>query len=137
MKKIKMYLCCALCVLMLFGCSKKDDSKRVVGSNEEIAISLINDIIENNYDDFNQKYCFTGNVAETVRTGRFESVLKPYFDNFGDFEGQEKDYVEETGQFTYIYFPMHFKNEDINIIVTMNQNQEVVDIDFDSYNESN
>ena len=93
MKKIKMYLCCVLCVLMLFGCSKKDDSKRVVGSNEEIAISLINDIIENDYNDFNQKYCFTGNVAETVRTGRFESVLKPYFDNFGDFEGQEKDYV--------------------------------------------
>lgn len=136
MKKSKFfYLCCIICLFTILGCSRNNEDKRVVGSNDEIVISFVDDILNSNYTDLKYRYKFSGNIGETIRTGRFESILKPYFDQFGNFKEQEQYYQTKSEQFTSFVFPTHFENESVNIVVIINQNQEIIDLNFESYQE--
>lgn len=65
-------------IFVLVGCSKKDPSKKVTGTNEEIAVSLFQDMMNNDYDDLYDKYDFTKELDEIARSKRFASILSPY-----------------------------------------------------------
>lgn len=91
-------------ILALVGCSKKNPSKKITGTNEEIACSK-----------------------------RFASILSPYFSTLGSLKSKEAYYSQEKANCTFVYFPCHFENGDFNVVVTMSEDQKVANVSFNDY----
>ena len=135
MKKLVNLMISLVCICMLAGCTKKDLSKKVTGTNEEIAVMLFEDIISGDYDDFYDKYNFTPELDELARSKRFGSILSPYFNMMGKLESREDDYTQDKAKCTFVYFPCHFENGDLNVVITINENQEIANVSFNDYQE--
>lgn len=135
MKRLHYLIICLVCICMLGGCTKKDLSKKVTGTNEEIAVMLFEDIINEDYDDLYNKYSFTSELDELARSKRFGSILSPYFNMMGQLESREDDYTQDKANCTFVYFPCHFEKGDLNVVVTVNDKQEIANVSFNNYQE--
>lgn len=133
MKRLHYLIICLVCICMLGGCTKKDLSKKVTGTNEEIAVMLFEDIINEDYDDLYNKYSFTSELDELARSKRFGSILSPYFNMMGKLESREDDYTQDKANCTFVYFPCHFEKGDLNVVVTVNDKQEIANVSFNDY----
>ena len=135
MKRLHYLIICLVCIGMLGGCTKKDLSEKVTGTNEEIAIMLFEDILSEDYDDLYDKYSFTSELDELARSKRFGSILSPYFNMMGQLESKETYYTQDKANCTFVYFPCHFEKGDLNVVVTVNDKQEIANVSFNDYQE--
>ncbi len=133
MRKLGNVILSLALIFVLVGCSKKDPSKKVTGTNDEIAVSLFQDMMNNDYDDLYDKYDFTKELDEIARSKRFASILSPYFSTLGSFKSSEVYYSQEKANCTFVYFPCHFENGDFNVVVTMSEDQKVANVSFNDY----
>lgn len=137
MKKLKVLLVCICCTIILFGCGKKaDESKRVQGTKDEIAQSLINDMIAGDYEDVYDKYAFSKELDDIAKSGRFESILTPYFNMLGNISGIEEPFHNEVAGTYIVHFPSHCELGDINIVITFDSEDKISNVRFTTYHTS-
>ena len=82
-----------------------------------------------------KRYDFTKELDEIARSKRFASILSPYFSTLGSLKSKEAYYSQEKANCTFVYFPCHFENGDLNVVITINENQEIANVSFNDYQE--
>ncbi len=134
MKKLTKLIMC--CLLLLSGCQKKEEEvNKIIGSKEEIAISLIQDCADQNYKNLYQKYDFDNAMLELVNNKQLEQTLKPSFIQLGNIKEIKQTSSYNTAGYQIIEVPVMFSKQNANIIIAFNSQNQIAGINFNEYSD--
>lgn len=123
-----------LCCILLFGCNEKsDNSIKIEGTQEEIALSICNDMINENYKDLNKKYDFSDNLEDYAKGTRFEGIIGPSIKALGKYISKEECFTSESAGYSIVNIPTHFENQDVNFVIIFDKNNAIYMINISEY----
>lgn len=134
MKRLKTFMICMLCSCLfvsLGGCSKKDETKLVTGTKEEIALSFANDFKDKDFTDFEEKYIFADQLNSL--SGRIANILQTNINTIGNILSFEEPFTENVVDYTIVHIPTHFDSSDYNMAVWFTAEDEISNCTFEEY----
>ncbi len=136
MKKI---IAAVLCAILIFtaGCAKKESTPEVDTSDlEETALSLVEDLVNKDYDSAYNNYTYTSKMQEVISVEFFDKNIGGSFQKLGEYKEAKTPFATQQKEYIIISVPLVFSDSSINYNVVFNESGEIAGINMGNYKEA-